>query len=57
MVKVKKIGKSLLEKRLFQFIIEKATNYTYVGLSSHRNVLGVENIDNEVKSLLFSCSS
>lgn len=36
-------GKNVLrEKRLFQFIIEKATNYTYVGLSNHRNVFGVD---------------
>lgn len=30
------------QKRLFQFIIEKATNYTYVGLSNHKNVFGVD---------------
>lgn len=34
--------KSILKKkRLFQFIIERATNYTYVGLNSHRYLLGV----------------
>lgn len=43
MVKVKKWGKVYWKKRLFQFIIEKATNYTYMGLSSHSNMLGVEN--------------